>query len=335
MTIPLRVVVLACLVLLLLPSGVSALATYSGGQVVIDEPVNDDLFVSGGMIEINAPVESVIAAGGTITINAPVAGDAIAAGGTIRVNDRIGGKLVAAGGDITVNQEVGTNAVLTGGTVTLGKGATVLRDAMVSGGQVINAGQVAGNLTVRAQTFDNRGTAGNLDVQLADPGRDFSRIFSIFGIIFTLGMLILGLVLLHFLENRFLAVEEEVRESALVKTLAGFFAIIIAFILLVLVSITVVLLPLALIFWAAFFTGLLLSTLFVSLALGRIIARYLKWEAPSWQLFILGFVILNLVFRIPVAGIIVLLISVSLGFAAFFHAIYQKLDELRGVSGGG
>ncbi len=331
----LRDAVLACLVLLLLPAGVSALATYSGGQVVIDEPVNDDLFVSGGMIEINAPVESVIAAGGTITINAPVSGDAIAAGGTITVNDRIGGKLVAAGGDITVNAEVGTNAVLTGGTVTIGNGATILRDAMISGGQVVNAGQVTGNLTVRAQTFDNRGTAGNIDVQLSDPGREFSHIFSIFGIIFTIGMLILGLVLLHFLPNRFLAVEEEVRTSPLVKTAAGFFGIIIAFILLVLVSITVVLLPLALIFWAAFFTGLLFSTLFVSLALGRIIARYLKWEAPSWQLFILGFIILNLVFRIPVAGIIVHAISVSLGTAAFFWTIYQNLDELRGVSGSG
>jgi hypothetical protein len=332
---PLRIVVLACLVLLLVPAGVSALATYSGDQVVIDEPVNDDLFVSGGMVEINAPVDSVIAAGGTIAINAPVAGDAIAAGGTITVNDRIGGKLVAAGGDITVNQEVGTNAVLAGGTVTIGKGATILRDAMAAGGRVVNAGHVTRNLTVRAQTFENQGTAGNLDVQLSDPGRDFSRIVSIFGILFALGMLILGLVLIHFLPNRFLAVEEEVRKSALIKTIVGFFGIIIAFILLVLVSITVVLLPLALIFWAAFFTGLLLSTLFVSLALGRIIARYLKWEAPSWQLFILGFIILNLVFRIPVAGIIVLLISVSLGFAAFFHAIYQNLDKLRGVAGGG
>ena len=326
---------LICLVLLLLPAGVSALATSSGGQVVIDEPVNDDLFVSGGMIEINAPVDSVVAAGGTIIINAPIAGDAIAAGGTITVNDRIGGKLVAAGGDITVNGEVGTNAVLTGGTVTLGPGAAIARDAMISGGQVVNAGTVAGNLTVRAQTFDNRGTAGNLDIHLSDPDREFSRIFHIFGIIFTLGMLILGLLLLHTMPSRFLAVEEDVRESALLKTIAGFFGIILAFILLILVSITVVLLPIALLLWALFFTGLLLSTLFVSLALGRVIVRLLKREAPSWQLFILGFVILNLAFRIPVAGIIVLLISVSLGSAAFFHAIYQNLDTLRGVGGGG
>ncbi len=331
----LRNLVLTFLLLLLLPAGVSALATFSGGQVVIDQPVSDDVLASGGSVEINAPIDSLIAAGGTVTINAPVAGDVLAAGGTIKVNDRIGGKLVAAGGEITVNGEIGTNAVLTGGTVTIGPAAIISRDAMISGGQVVNAGKVAGNLTVRAQTFDNQGTAGNLDVELADPGREFSRIFSIFGIIFTIGMLILGLVLIHFLPNRFLAVEEEVRESALIKTVAGFFGIIIAFILLILVSITVILLPIALILWVLFFTGLLLSTLFVSLALGRVIVRYLKREAPPWQLFILGFVILNLVFRIPVAGFIVLLISVSLGSAAFFHAIYVNLDRIRGTGGGG
>ncbi len=331
----LRNLILISIVLLLLPAGVSALATSSGGQVVIDKPVNDDLFASGGMIEINAPVDSVIAAGGTITINAPVAGDVIAAGGTISVNDRIGGKLVAAGGDITVNGEVGTNAVLTGGTVTLGPGAAIARDAMISGGQVTNAGTVAGDLTVRAQTFENQGTAGNLDVVLSDPGREFSRIFSLFGIIFTLGMVILGLALLYTMPSRFLAVEEDLRESALVKTIAGFFGIIIAFILLILVSITVVLLPIALLFWALFFTGLLLSTLFVSLALGRVIIQYLKREAPPWQLFILGFVILHLAFRIPVAGIIVLLIAVSLGSAAFFHTMYANLDRIRGIGSGG
>ncbi|NYT20477.1 MAG: hypothetical protein GKC07_01590, partial [Methanomicrobiales archaeon] len=166
----LQTLVLLTFVLLILPAGVSALATYSGGQVVIDEPVHDDLFVSGGMIEITAPVDSVIAAGGTIIIDAPVAGDVIAAGGSIRVNDRIGGKLVAAGGDITVNGDIGTNAVLTGGTVRIGDTVTVSRDAIISGGQVFHAGHVTGNLTVRAQNFDNQGTAGNLDVVLSDPG---------------------------------------------------------------------------------------------------------------------------------------------------------------------
>jgi hypothetical protein len=328
-----RIALLALILLLLIPAGVAALATYNGGQVIIGQPVPDDVFASGGMIDVNAPVDSLIAAGGTININAPVKGDVIAAGGTINVNGDIGGKLVAAGGTINVNSNVGTNAILAGGSVNLGEGTTIGRDAMISGGQVSNAGSIAGNLSVRARTFENTGNAGQLNVDLSEPRDElFSRIFSIFGIIFTIGMLILGLLLLHFAPGHFNAVEEEVRKSALVKTIAGFFAIIVALVVLVLISITIVLLPVALLLWMAFFAGLLLSTLFVSLALGRFLAAKVKWEAPPWQMFLAGFVILNLASRIPVAGIIVLVISVSLGFAAFFSALYQNRARILGDS---
>ncbi len=332
MHIKTRGILLALILVLLIPAGVSALATYTGGQVTIGQPIPDDVFASGGMIDVNAPVDSLIVAGGTVNVNAPVKGDVIAAGGTINLNGDIRGKLVAAGGAITVNNVIGTNAVLTGGAVNITQGATVGRDALVSGGQVASAGNIAGNLTVSAQTFENTGTAGHVDVELSDPGKEFSHIFTIVGIIFTLGMLILGLVLLHIAPGHFIAVEEEVRRSALVKIIAGFFAIIISLVVLVLISITVILLPIAFLLWMAFFAGLLLSTLFVSLALGRILARYGEWEVPPWQMFLVGFIILHLASRIPVAGIIVLVISVSLGFAAFLVTLYKNRDRILGTS---
>jgi len=315
---------------MLLPEGVTALATYNGGQVTIDRPIQDDVFATGGTVNIDAPITSLIVAGGMVNVNAPVAGDVIAAGGTITINGDVVGKLVAAGGTVIVNGRIGTNAVITGGTVEVGKGATINRDALISGGTVTNGGLVVGNLTVRAQSFTNTGSAGHLDVQLNEPRGEFSRIFSIFGILFTIGMLILGLVLLKLVPKGFIGIEEEVRTSAILKTIAGFFAIIISFIILILISITVILLPLALVFWMIFFIALLLSTLFVSLAFGRIIVRWVKWEAQLWQMFVLGFIILNLIFRIPIIGIIVLVISVSLGFAAFSHGIYVHWNTLRG-----
>jgi hypothetical protein len=327
--------VFALFLIMLIPAGVSALVTYSGGQVIISEPVNDDVFVTGGTIVVDAPIYSLIAAGGTVEINAPVRGDAIAAGGKVDVNGDVGGKVVAAGGTVNINRRVGTNAVLAGGQVNIGKDAVIFRDAMITGGQVAHAGQVAGNLTARAQSFDNSGTAGKLDIQLSEPNKELSFIFTLFGIVFSLGMFILGLVLLHISPKWFLAVEDEVRKSALVKTISGFFGIIISFIALILISITIVLLPLAIALWAVFLIGLLLSTLFVSLALGRIIARYTKWAAPAWQMFTGGFIILSVVFRIPVLGILVLIISVSLGTAALFWTIYLQRDTIlgRGVEG--
>ncbi len=327
----LRSLIPLCILLLLLPGGVSGLVTYNGGQIVIEQPVQDDVFASGGTIDINAPIASLIAAGGTINLNAPVHGDVIVAGGTVNANSNIEGKLVAAGGTVVVRGNIGTNAVVTGGTVQVQPGATIERDALISGGVVTNAGTVKGNLTVRAQTFTNTGTAGHLDVQLSEPQREFSRIFAIFGALFVIGLFILGLILLRMLPRPFLVVEGEVRTSPILKTIAGFVAIIVSFIILVLISITVVLLPVAMIFWMIYFIALILSTLFVALALGRLIAKWTKWNAgKEWHMFLVGFVILNLLFLIPVLGTIILIISVSLGFASFFHAIYVNWNLLKG-----
>jgi len=232
-----------------------------------------------------------------------------------------------------VNGDIGTNAILAGGTVTLGPGATIGRDAMVTGGQVTNAGNVTGNLSVSAQSFDDRGTAGHLEVELSEPRDQLSAFRSLGLFLLSVGMFFLGLVLIRVAPARFLAVEEEARRSALVKTIAGFFGIIVAFIVLILVSITIVLLPLAFILWEAFFLGLLISTLVVSLAFGRTIAGYLKWEAPPWQYFIVGFIVLNLLFRVPVVGIVFVVITVSLGTAAFFWTIWLHRDVIRGAAG--
>ena len=321
--------IMAVILAILLPTGVSALVTYNGGEVLIDHPVQDDVFATGGTVTIDAPIASLIAAGGMVNINAPVSGDVIVAGGTVNIGANIGGKVVAAGGTVTINQEVGTNAVVTGGSIIIGKGARISRDALISGGTVTNAGEVKGNLTVRAQSFINTGTAGNLDVQLSEPRGEFSRIFAIFGVLFTIGMFILGLVLLRIAPAHFLSVEGEVRTASFLKTAVGFVSLIVSFIILILASITIVLLPIALVLWMVFFIALILATLFVSLAFGRIIFRYLKKEAQPWVMFVVGFIVLSLIFLIPIAGFILLVIAESLGFGAILFTIRKDWDLTR------
>ena len=321
--------ILAVILAILLPAGVSALVTYNGGEVLIDRPVQDDIFATGGTVTIDAPIASLIAAGGMVTINAPVNGDVIVAGGTVTVNANIGGKVVAAGGTVDINKEVGTNVVVAGGTVTIGKSARISRDALISGGTVTNAGEVKGNLTVRAQSFTNTGTAGNLDVRLSEPRGDFSRIFAIFGVLFTIGMFILGLVLLRVVPAHFLHVEEEVRTAPFLKTVVGFVSLIVSFIVLIIASITVLLLPIALVLWMVFFIALILATLFVSMAFGRVIFQYLKKETSPWIMFTAGFIVLSLIFLIPFAGFIILVIAESLGFGAFLFTIRKDWNLIQ------
>ncbi|MBU7025289.1 MAG: hypothetical protein HXS40_14100, partial [Theionarchaea archaeon] len=80
------VLALVALSMVLLFPSIGAVETISEDQVVIDTPINDDLFVTGGTIAINARIDGdVIAAGGTIEINAPITGDLLAVGGQVLV----------------------------------------------------------------------------------------------------------------------------------------------------------------------------------------------------------------------------------------------------------
>ena len=99
---------------LIIPSSVQGLAFYSDGTVFIDQPIADDVIVSGGVVEINSPVQSLIAAGGTVEVNAPVEGDIIAAGGTVTLNGDTGGKAVLAGGTIRINGNISRNLLAYG-----------------------------------------------------------------------------------------------------------------------------------------------------------------------------------------------------------------------------
>jgi hypothetical protein len=321
---------LILLFLTLLPLHAPALETRSGGDVRIGVATDDDVFASGGTITVDAPVGSLIAAGGQITVNAPVRGDVIAAGGQITINSDVGGKVVTAGGTVTLNGKVGTNAVLTGGDVTLGSQSFVGRDAMISAGNVTNGGAVAGKLSVKANTFTNSGSAGILDVELQPKSSVWGTVLSVFGILFTVGLLVMGLVLIRVAPERFRAVESELTASPLLPAAAGFIALVAGFVLLVILAITMIGLPLALFLGLLGGIALLLSTLFTSSALGRWTGSLLKKDLPDYVAFLIGFVILNLLFRIPVAGFFLLVIAVSMGSGAILLAVWHHRSRICG-----
>ena len=319
--------------LLLLPAGVSALASYSGNQVSIDMPVNDDVFAAGGVITVNAPIDSLVAAGGTITLNAPVKGDVIAAGGRVIANNNIGGKLVAAGGTVDVNGDIGTNAVITGGTVTINPRSTIGRDAEISAGTVTNSGHVMGNLSVRSKSFSDTGFVGGKSTYVQTESHSFSKIFTALGILFSIGWLILGLVLLKVAPARYRVVEDEITKSPVVKLVVGFVGLIIAGIVLVILAITIVGLPIALVSGLLVFTGVIFSVLFVSSAFGRLLFSWLKIEIRDWHAFVTGFVVLSILFRVPVAGFIILIVTISLGFGALLYAVHGNWKLITGTAG--
>jgi hypothetical protein len=328
-------VYLAILVLLLLfiPAGVAALESFSGDHVLVNTPVADDVFAAGGVITINAPIDSLVAAGGTITLNAPVKGDVIVAGGRVIANNRIGGKLVAAGGNVEVNGDVGTNALITGGTVTLKPRSTIGRDAEIFGGTVTSSGHVMGNLSVRSRSFTDSGTVGGKTTYVQVEPIGFSKIFIILGILFSIGWLILGLVLLKVAPSQYRAVVDEVTKSPVVKLVVGFIGLILAGVVMIILAITIVGLPIALVGGLLVAIGIIFSVLFVSSAFGMLLFSWLKIKIKDWQAFVAGFVILELLFHVPVAGFFILVIAISLGFGALLYSVHDHWKAITRTTG--
>ncbi len=251
-------------------------------------------------------------------------GDVFVAGGQITINSDINGKIVAAGGNIDLKGSA-KNIVISGGNINIHSTAVISRDAFISGGRVSNAGRINGNLTVRSENFQNTGSAGHVDFKKNEASQ---QTFGVFRILFTVGFLILGIILIKLFPAQFFKVEEEMMKSTIVKTVAGFVFIIVTAVLLILVAVTVIGLPVAIISGMLFVIALMLSTSFVSFAVGRKVVDLFKFKTNDILIFIFGFIILNIIFLIPYAGGLIWIIAVSLGFGAICYSVRENWKSM-------
>jgi hypothetical protein len=304
-----------------------ALEYLSDDVVSIDSPVEDDLFAGGNTVNVNAPVDSAVIVGGDVNIDAPIKGDLIVLGGEVDLNSNVGGKIVAAGGTINLRGDVARNVVMAGGTVRILSSSDIGIDAAISGGNVYNAGNVTGTLWVNAGNFNNTGTAGDVKFQQwqEDEAEEKSKAFiSTFSILMILGFLIVGLIILRLFPGGVFAVDREIRKSPPVKALLGLGLIVASMILIVISMITVSGLPLGLLLLTLFVAAMMLANLFVSFSLGRWIVSALNQTLGDMPAFVLGYLVLSVLFLIPYAGSIIELISISLGFGAMVYALNES-----------
>lgn len=304
---------------------VAAVEFRSGDDVVIARAIDDDLFASGGTIAVNAPVESLTAAGGMIEVNAPVHGDVILAGGSVIIKAPVDGKVIAAGGEIQIDDQVATNAVMAGGQVTIGENAIIGRDAYISGGDVQNSGTVTGNLVVSGGTFENMGSAGN--VKFEQTKTDAGDTFPIFEILMTMGFLITGLLLIKYFSGPFTAVSYAIRADPVKATLLGLGVVLISALLIILLAVSLIGIPIALLMTLVLGVVILLSGLFVSSWIGDLVVGRLHITTNAYGAFIIGFVILHLLFLIPVLGALLRILTWAMGTGAFALSARDMAQE--------
>ena len=315
------------ILLLVIITPICAFEMRDGDSIVIDTPIQDDLLVSGTSVTINAPVKSVtfaggtlivnapieenlIAAGGQILVNAPVGFDLIAAGGQIHMTSDVGGKVLAAGGDVTMNGDA-SNVGISGGSVHLGNSSHITHDALISASSYSTGGEVGRYLITEGY---KEGFGPSLDLQKVISL--ISTIVLVIHILLAIGMLILGIILIRLIPTWFREVADTIRETTLMSLVFGIAGLIIACILILILLITLVGIPIAITLGMMLLLGLMVSTLFTGAALGLLITEKMGKDFSLIVSFAIGFVILEIIFLIPILGFFLKIIAVCTGLGA-------------------
>ncbi|HYC06037.1 MAG TPA: hypothetical protein VED40_22280 [Azospirillaceae bacterium] len=162
-----RGVLSAALLASLVLSGAAGAGEFrSGDRPVASKPVEDDLFIAGRTVAVDAPIAGgLFAAGASVAVVGPVAEEAFVAGGRVTLDGDIAGDLFAIGGSVALTGNVAGDAALAGASISVARNAAVAGDLAVTGGQVDIDGTVAGGVTVAGGSVTVRGTInGDLEV---------------------------------------------------------------------------------------------------------------------------------------------------------------------------
>ncbi len=127
----------------------------AGGNLAPGAAVEGDAFIAGGQISLQTPVQGdAVLSGVTVAISAPVGDDLYASGGSVLLESAVSGNARLAGGDV----EIAKPANVAGKATVAGRTVRVLgavgRQLAVLGDKVLIDGPVAGNVTVASRSLE-------------------------------------------------------------------------------------------------------------------------------------------------------------------------------------
>lgn len=326
----------------------------SGSDVIIEGTVNGDVFVAGQNVTIKGTISGdVFVAGQNVNIGGKVKGGVRAAGQNVHIQGAtIGGGVSVASSNFTV-----VNDVLVGGGVNFGASTAIIRApvtrGIVGGASLVTLGNKVGKDVIIGSdklVLDGATLNGDLTFYGNDFNKDKgSKVLgktqqhrdeedqpsarataqaTIVGLLWYLASLYLvGAVLLWLMPKGAITVAETILRRPFPSLGWGLLAMIVAVPVIVILMITLVGIPLALVLAFLFGLVLYLSTFFAALAVGGAIARRFDWTPNPYVDSIIGLVILALIGLIPVIGLILKVLVVLFGLGAVILALHNHLGS--------
>lgn len=124
----------------------------AGGEVTVDAPVYGDVMAAGGQVVFNDSIlQDLTVAGGELEINGNIGDDLRVMGGDVTINGTVNDDLLVFGGDV----KIGRNAVIRGNLLAYSgqvrMDGSVLGAARLTGGEIDIDGQIMGPTQIVAE----------------------------------------------------------------------------------------------------------------------------------------------------------------------------------------
>ncbi|KXK12060.1 MAG: Polymer-forming cytoskeletal [Microgenomates bacterium OLB23] len=318
----------------------------AGGEVTVDGRINGDVLAAGGEVRIlqSAIVaQDIRVAGGTVTIDGTVNGNITAAGGKIIINNaaRVNGSFTAAGGEIRIDAPVNRNVKLVGQSVAINSPIAGGADIMVQDLSFGTEGRIQGNLSyVSEQEFviGDGIVGGTIQHKLPpqemrsaqeQPKYIMGRVFTFMGLLSLVAKLFVGLLLIHLFPTFSNKASDKVGSQIWRSLGTGFLIVVLSPILIVALFATIVAFPLASMLLVGYLFVLYLASIFVMLALGKMVIHRINKKWNDAAAFVVGLLALFVVGLIPVLNIFVCMAVTCIGIGAFVNTKLEVYKDLR------
>ena len=326
----------------------------AGGNVTTAATVAGDLLVAGGTVLVNGPISGdLLAAGGNVTVLGNVGNDLRAVAGNITISGRVGGDLIVGGGQVNVSG-AGIGGDVLSGAGTLVLGAPVGGDVVVGSGELFIDGPVKGDVRFAGETLRLGSSAiigGDLiytspkearleegavvrgetqfeqakDVRgIAEKGlfafvtlAAIAKFLSIF-----VSALIVGLAFSKYA----ITLVETAAARPFYETGRGFMTFVMLPVFSVILFVTVMGIPLALLGFAIFAALAIFASITAPIILGSLVYRFFTkrpYVEVSWKTILLGVVLFTLVGMVPFLGPLAIFLLMLLAIGA---SIKIKID---------
>ncbi len=129
--------------------------------VTISKKQNDDVYLAGEDININAQVDGdAVIAGSSIVVRDTISQDLLVAGGDINVKGYIRDDIRAAGGRLIIDTVVGDDVIIFGGEVLITEDAIILGNLITFSGTIKVNGKIMGLIKAYGGNLKINGTVG-------------------------------------------------------------------------------------------------------------------------------------------------------------------------------